>query len=57
VDGLSQVYFADYKEGADTYRLFVLREPSAARAAARYAKVLAYFNKEKAKSEERSYGG
>jgi hypothetical protein len=56
VDGLAVVYYAEYKEGDATYRLFVAREATAAAAAARFEKVRGYFLKDKAGVKEGTEG-
>lgn len=52
VDGLDGAFFADYKAGEATYRLFVVVEKDAAAAKGRAAKIKAYFAKDGAKIEE-----
>jgi hypothetical protein len=56
VDGLGDVYYAEYKAGEARYRLFIAREASPAAAAGRFEKAKAYFEKDKARAEETREG-
>ncbi len=56
VDGLDGAFYADYKEGEATYRLFVVLVKDGAAAGARVAKIKAYFAKDGAKIEEGKEG-
>ena len=52
IKGLEQAFYADYKEGEQTYRLFVVQAKDGVAAAARVAQVKVYFVSDKAKIEE-----
>ena len=57
IKGLEQAFYADYKEGEVTYRLFVVQARDGAAAAARVASIKTYFAGDGAKILEGTEGG
>jgi hypothetical protein len=56
VDGLAGAFYAEYREGEAAFKLFLVREARADAAAARFEKVRAYFQKDKARLQEGTAG-
>ncbi len=56
IAGLEQIFYVDYKEGEQTYRLFVVQAKDEAAATARVAKINNYFTKDGARVQEGAEG-